>query len=423
MMASSREGWWLLVGFVALCAAAVPTYAQAPDPCPPLDANTSLDGRTRYLACLAGSAAAGEVLAKSIALEVATAPFGSTSGGFTFTFDSSRRIWTRTTSTFGPAFSERALTSGRGKVSAGVNGLRRNYDSFAGGNLGGLEVARLEGANRPADATVLELGLRTETLAVFGHVGVTDRLDVGVAVPMVRIQMNGRSLALRPGGGEFPAELLSAKSSGVGDIAAVGKYRFWEPATNDAASASGLAAMVTVRLPTGDEAGLRGLGITRTLASLVGSTTIGRVSPHGTVGYEFWSSGVSIPSDFLRSAEVEAKDQVVYSAGIEVEVHPLLTANLDVLGRYLRGGGHISSQSFTYPPTSNVFGISRATALVATSQGLHTLVFAPGFKLNLFGGALLSAHALITPSGDGLRDKIAPVVGLDWAFALPSTTP
>jgi hypothetical protein len=388
-----------------------------------LDANTTLDGRTRYLACLAGSAATGEVLAKSIALEVATAPFGSTSGGFTFTFDSSRRIWTRTASSFGPAFAERALTSGRGKVSAGVNVLRRDYDSFADRNLGDIEVARLQGANRPADATILELGLRSETLAIFGHVGVTDRLDVGVAVPMVRIQMNGGSRALRPGGGEFPAELLTAKSSGVGDIAAVAKYRFWEPATNDAASASGLAAMVTVRLPTGDEAALRGLGLTRTLASLVGSTTFGPVSPHVNVGYEFWSSGVSIPSNFLESTAVEAKDQVVYAAGVEVAVHRLLTANMDVLGRYLRGGGRIGAQSFTYAPTSNAFGISSATALAASSQGLHTLVLAPGFKLNLFGGALLSAHALITPWGDGLRDTIAPVVGFDWAFALPDRTP
>jgi hypothetical protein len=386
-----------------------------------LDANTSLDGRTRYLACLAGSAATGEVLAKSIALEVATAPFGSTSGGFTFTFDSSRRIWTRTASTFGPAFSERALTSGRGKVSAGVNVLRRDYDHFADRDLGSIEVARLEGANRPADATVLELGLRTETLAVFGHVGVTDRLDVGVAVPMVSIKMNGRSLALRPGGGEFPAELLTAQSSGVGDVAAVAKYRFWEPSTNDAASASGLAAMLTVRLPTGSEADLRGLGLTRTLASAVGSTTFGRVSPHVNVGYEFWSSGVSIPSNFLDSTVVEAKDQIVYSGGVEVQVHSLLTANVDVLGRYLRGGGRISPQSFTYPPASNDFGISRATALAATSQGLHTFMIAPGFKLNLFGGALLSVHTLITPSGEGLRDSIAPVVGFDWAFALPDT--
>jgi hypothetical protein len=178
-----------------------------------------------------------------------------------------------------------------------------------------------------------------------------------------------------------------------------------------------------VRLPTGDEAGLRGLGITRTLASLVGSTTFGRVSPHVNVGYEFWSSGVSIPSNFLESTAVEAKDQVVYSAGVEVAVHSLVTANVDVLGRYLRGGGRIGPQSFTYAPSSNDFGISSATALAASSQGLHTLVIAPGFKLNIFGGALLSAHALITPSGDGLRDSIAPVVGFDWAFALPDRTP
>ena len=417
MRAWMKRSLSLAVAAVTLSVSAA--YSQTPDPCPADLASESLDGRVRYAACLAGSAAVGEVLSRAIALEIATAPFGSTSGGFTFTFDPATRIWNRTATTFGPAFSERALTSGRGKVSAGVNVLRRDYDSFAGQDLNRLEVARLQGATPPAVSTILDIGLRTETLAVFGHVGVTDNFDVGVAVPLVRVQINGLSRAFRPGGGEFPFEALQARSSGVGDIALIGKYRFWQP-VGGAASGAGLAALVIVRVPTGNEANLRGLGITRTLASLVGSGTFGRVSPHVTAGYEFWSQGISIPTNFLENETVDAKDQVVYSAGVEVEVHPLLTANVDVLGRYLRGAGRVGTQEFRYAPASNQFGITSATVLAASGQGLNTLTIAPGFKLNLWGGALLSAHALITPSGNGLRDRITPVVGLDWTFALPT---
>src|SRR5690554_3084180 len=128
---------------VLLATLAAPVEAQqVPSPCPGELATASLDARVRYVACLAGSAAAGEVLARSIGLEVATAPFGSTSGGFTFTFDPVLRSFFRSASTFGPAFSERATTSGRGRFSGGVNVLRRGYDSLAGQDLKNLEVAR-----------------------------------------------------------------------------------------------------------------------------------------------------------------------------------------------------------------------------------------------------------------------------------------
>ena len=70
---------------------------------------------------IAGSQAAGETLARAMALEVATAPFGSSSGGFTFTFEPSTRTFSRRAGTFGPAFSERSLTIGKGKLSAGFN--------------------------------------------------------------------------------------------------------------------------------------------------------------------------------------------------------------------------------------------------------------------------------------------------------------
>jgi hypothetical protein len=302
-------------------------------------------------------------------------------------------------------------------VSVGVNGLRRTYDTLGGRDLADLDVARLEGGNRPAEATTLNLELRADTAAVFGHVGITDNLDIGIAVPFVRVTMDGLSRAFRPGGGEFPPEPLAARSSGITDVAVVGKYRFWRPAQ---ASQSGLAALVTVRLPTGDEANLRGLGETRALVTLVGSGVVGRVSPFVNVGYEVWSGGIVIPSDFLERSTVEVKDQLIYSGGLEVQLHPLLTTTVDILGRYLRGGGRIEERQFQYNPAFNEFGIVGASVLVASPKGLNTITVAPGFKWNLWGSGLLSAHVLLTATGDGLRDRITPVVGLDWAFALPT---
>lgn len=406
---------------LALGVLAAPAAAQPlPSPCPGELATSSLDARVRYVACLAGSAAAGEVLARSIGLEVATAPFGSTSGGFTFTFDPQLRTFLRSANTFGPAFSERATTSGRGRFSGGANVLRRGYDSLAGQKLPNLEVARLSGAAAPAESTVLNVDVVSETLAVFGHVGITDNLDVGAAIPFVRLRLNGLSRAFPPGGGELPGEAVQAESSGISDMALVGKYQLWKstpPAGGP--STAGIAALGVVRLPTGEEENLRGLGMTRVSMSLVASGALGRVSPHVNVGYEWWSKGIDIPADFLTDATVTAKDQFLYSGGVEFEVHPLLTANVDVLGRFVRGAGRIVPRQFDYDPSANEFGISSARVLVADG-GLNTLTLAPGVKWNLWQGALLSMHTLIGLTSDGLKDSITPVVGIDWAFALPT---
>jgi hypothetical protein len=411
----------LVTALIAAAAAYSPAAAQdVPSPCPGELASTSLDARVRYVACLAGSAAAGEVLARSIGLEVATAPFGSTSGGFTFTFDPVLRTFFRSASTFGPAFSERATTSGRGRFSGGANVLRRGYDSLAGQDLQNLEVARLRGTDAPAETTMLNVDVVSETVAVFGHVGITNNLDVGAAVPFVRLRLTGLARAFPPGGGELPSESVQAESSGISDVTLVGKYQLWKSVPPGGGSTrSGIAALGVVRLPTGEEENLRGLGMTRAALSLVASGAVGRLSPHVNVGYEWWSEGIDIPSDFLTDATVTAKDQILYSGGVEIEVNPLLTANVDVLGRFVRGAGKIAPRDFQYDPATNEFGISSATVLVAQG-GLNTLTLAPGVKWNLWQGALLSMHTLIGITSDGLTDHITPVVGIDWAFALPA---
>src|SRR5687768_2375642 len=53
----------------------------------------------------------GEAIAALSAVEIATAPFGTSSGGFVFKLDPATGLLARTTTTFGPSFAERALTS------------------------------------------------------------------------------------------------------------------------------------------------------------------------------------------------------------------------------------------------------------------------------------------------------------------------
>src|SRR5690606_35559287 len=72
---------------------------------------------------------------QQIVTQLATFPIGTSSGGFSFTFDPALGTFERTTQSFGPAFAERALTNGQGKFTFGVNTQYSRYSSFEGDDL------------------------------------------------------------------------------------------------------------------------------------------------------------------------------------------------------------------------------------------------------------------------------------------------
>ena len=407
----------------SLCFVAHLANAQGPTACglngPVIEcqATGSARDQLRTATFIAGSEAAGETLAQAVALEVATAPFGSSSGGFTFSFDPETRTWSRTSGTFGPAFSERALTIGRGRLSAGFNFLHRSYDRFEDFSLDHFDVFRFQGGALPVTVSDFQLGVKTNTLAAFAHYGLLNTVDIGVSIPYVQLTLEGTSRIFGAANEELQRVLVDASGSGLADVTIAGKYRFWQFGADPAAGAApngALAAAVTVRVPSGDKDELRGLGLTRTLVSLVGSATLGRFSPHVNVGYEFWSDGIEIPRDFQGLVTLVAKDQVQYAGGVEYEVHPQLTLVADVIGRYQRATGSVGYQSFTFPANrSNVQG---ATALVAVPDGVHSMLLAPGAKWNVFRRTLVTAHVLVSITTSGLRDLVTPVIGVDWGF-------
>ena len=351
---------------------------------------------------LAGQAMSA--LASIASLEVSTAPLGTSTGGFTFTFDPQVRAWTRSASSFGPSFAERSLTTGRGKVSAGFNWLHADYDSFNGQDLHNFEFQPAQNAvglpGSPIHSAVA-MNFTSETIVAYGHVGVTNNLDVGVAVPWIRTTLDAEGQVVSGGGqllGVF--ELPEISASGVGDVAIFGKYQFFRQ------DAGGAAVAVELRLPTGDRNAFRGLDITRTLVSGIWSHG-GRVSPHANVGYEFWSDEVAISA----SGDVFAKNQYKYAVGVELEAHPRATVVLDLVGRGLRNGGKVAYQTFP-----GVLPGTAVDALVGVGEGVHQVAFAPGVKWNTVGSFLLTGNVLLSLSNSGLRANVIPVVGIDWAF-------
>jgi hypothetical protein len=362
-----------------------------------------------------GSAPVGQALGLATSLEVATTPFGTSSGGFVFKLDPSTGLQVRTATTFGPSFAERALTSGEGKVSVGVNFISASYKKLGDLSIDNMQLGSVQ-AGSPSVARVgtTSLAITSETVVLSGTIGVTDKVDVGIAVPMVRVKVDGVSTLVN-GAGDV---VLSAKgggtSSGVGDIAAVLKYRllaFGEGPPDP----GGLALLATMRIPSGDRESLRGLGVARTLVSLVFSSGRGRIRPHVNGGFEFWNEGVDVVTNFEKNpSTVTARHQVQYAGGVEFEAAPKLTLVVDLLGRHILGAGKIGFQTTVLPP--NPQGVTSFDSAVAMPEGIQKLTLVPGLKVNLKGSLLLSLNGLTALRDTGLHSRFTPVVGLDLTF-------
>jgi hypothetical protein len=360
-----------------------------------------------------GSPAAASAIALAASLEVTSGPLGTSSGGFVFKLDPSTGLQARTATTFGPSFAERALTSGEGKVSAAVSIKSSNYD-----RLGDASLERmLLGSTTATTAELTRLGytslvMSSTTLVMSGMVGVTDNVDIGVTVPMVTVKLDGLSW-VETGTGDVVLRATGAgKSSGLGDVAGTLKYRFLTFGTG-LPDPGGVAVIATVALPTGDAENFRGMGITRTYVGGIASFGRGRLRPHVNGGYERWSDGIDVVTDFRQNTTLTARDQIRYAAGVELEAAPKLTLLLDLMGRRIRHAGEVGSRT---EPASNVPGITAFTSAVALPEGIHKLELVPGLKLNVKGTMLFSLNVLTSLMDNGLHARVTPVAGIDLTF-------
>jgi hypothetical protein len=391
-------------------------------------------------------------------VQLSTLPIGSSSGGFSYAFDPALGTFRRASTSFGPLFAERAATIGRGRFSAGFNYQHSSYDKFEGSNLddgsikfylrhqeccsssGGAPVPPFFGVVDEPDGSLfspffegdlieaaLSLDVSTDMVAVFGNYGLTDRWDVGLAVPFVRVDMDATVLATiqrlatanNPNihtfqsGADVTTQTFtsSGSASGIGDIELRTKYRLFD------FPAGGLAAALDVRLPTGDEANLLG-GSTQVKFFMVESSGTDRVTQHLNVGYTM-SRNSSGASSAVGLADFP--DELSYALGLEVVVEPRVTVIGDIVGRNLRGAGRLglASKTFEFQPQGNPLPPIASTTFdefEARSGNLNLLYGTAGVKVNPKGNLLLSASVLFPLTDSGLKSRLTTIVGMDYAF-------
>ncbi len=357
--------------------------------------------------------------------QLATVPIGSPTGGFAFTFDAASGTFQRATDSFGPAFADRALTNGRGKLTFGTNFQYSKYTSFEGEKLDDGEIKfYLTHQDLPGDLfferDLIEAALRADissaTTTMFGNYGVTDRLDLALAVPIVQVQIDATvdatiirlasagltTLHSFAGGAASRSFTSSGDASGIGDMLVRAKYRF------ASSPGGGFAAGIDLRLPTGDSENLLGTGAAGAAFTLIGSTTRGKLGPHFNVGY----------TANQESDVVNLPDEFVFRLGSEYVATPRITLNADLLGRTLidAGGLELTSVEHTYTNNAGVSGSTRFDEYVARSGSLNLLNLAVGGKFNLRGNFLLNANVLFALNDAGVIARVTPVIGFDYTF-------
>ena len=427
-----------------------------------------------------------EAFNSQIATQFATFPLGSSSGGMTYVFDGALGTLRRGSRSFGPSFAERALTIGPRKLNAGFNYQRTTYRQFEGQNLTDGSVkfylrhqdccgvvitpptfvfsATPNGTllNPPFEGDLVEAALSldatTNTTAFFANYGVSDRWDIGIALPVVRVDLNASVTArvvrlvtgtLPPGFVPDPEMLRAAlnthtfeidnpnatrtvvhnaSATGLGDVVLRTKYQFVR------AMGGGLAAAVDLRLPSGDPHNLLGTGGTQVKALFVASDDRGRVGHHANVGYTAASGSVAGMIAGLTSASIP--DELNYSGGVEFVASPRLTLLGDFVGRTLRGAGRlkVTTKAFEYDyplaaftttpdatiSCGGIVGNVCRTAMFDEFDprpgNLNLLLGTVGMKFNPFGNWLISGSVLFPLTDAGLRSRVTTVIGLDYAF-------
>jgi hypothetical protein len=353
------------------------------------------------------------------------------------------------------SFAERAATLGKGAFSFGFGQQSVHYAKLDGIEIESGDLTMIFEHNNccgpnanPGQVTDLTPEFEKDLLEqkigididrnVFATVvdfGVTDRIDLGVVVPFVKLDMHTRvsSRILRTATEADPTihkfdelELAtrttygSAHPRGIGDIVVRGKAQLVKTENG-----GGIAVAVNLNLPTGDEEELLGTGAFRADARFIWSEQFGRVGAHFNGGYT--TSGGSLPDSFTTPVDplsqrgvasddqLKLPDEINIVGGIEYAVAPRVGISGDIIARQLRNVWTFDSAAVTFPGRGPGGNIPNDLQAAGQDNVLQTLA-GLGMRVHLGRPLLLSFDVVLPITGDGLMPKTVVVGGFSLAF-------
>jgi hypothetical protein len=226
-------------------------------------------------------------------------------------------------------------------------------------------------------------------LTLSANYGLTDRLDLGAAVPFVTLHLSGQRIDTYRGN-ELLKTLASATASAQGDVAIRAKYNLLRRGSR------GLAVGGETRLPTGNKQNLLGAGRASVKPLLVASIDRGRVASHVELGYTI--GGLS--------------NELQYGGAVTVSGSRLTWIG-EIMGRRVEQLGALVETTESNPRLPGVDTIRLTSAAGATDRALAVA----GVKWNFSSTWLLSASVIRPLTTAGLNASWIPTVTFDYSFS------
>jgi len=369
-------------------------------------------------------------LTNSIGSNASNVPVSAASGGSTFSFEGGVPV--RTSSSAGPVYGERAQTLGRGRVLAtltrtGVSfktlrGVDLDHltftfthanvdfegcDSIAGGDCSLLGVPALE--NETIDLS-LALDVRLTVTSFLLSYGLTDRIDLGVVLPVVSTTLQGSSSAQIVPFGPPPAvhffggttddpvltasRFVQGSATGVGDVAARVKVNLRR------GSPVAVALLADTRFPTGSSMDLLGSGSFAVRGLAIVSARFGDFSPHANLGYLY------------RGGPFES-DAVLATAGFDHLLAPWATLAVDLVSELQVGDSPLQVPGPVVIESPYRRVITPTTIPDSRDDQVNASL---GVKLSAARGLTAIANGEWPLNRGGLRPDLIWTFGLEYNF-------
>jgi hypothetical protein len=439
-------------------------------------------------------------------------PLGSPGSGLVYVYDPALKTFTASTEDLGPILTERANTTGRHKVRVGITYQRFSFGTLDGASLHSLPASfthimdpgsmgmsdwtcavscdgtinknqsvpvppitnctampmtttdsntDLCGFVRDRIDTVTKIDLRLNQVTASATLGLTNRIDVSLAIPIINVGMDVVSTARIINNSNTSDHLFkmarcspntapcsdavfrnSSSASGIGDIVLRAKGVVWS------GERAAVAVGADLRFPTGDELNFLGSG-TFGFTPFAVFSYAARVSPHVNVGYEVNGNSVlagtisqptcvgnppvcSAPSTI---SDGHLPNQFLYSGGADVIlVRKRLAGTFDLIGQRVLNARRstIKTQMFLGPcgpanmapgqtgycsPSSTSTAPDVPNQALTETKGSFNITSASlGAKVRITDKFVIFGNALIKLDDGGLRAKVVPLVGASFGF-------
>lgn len=349
-------------------------------------------------------------LSASLAVARSQGPVPSASGAFRFGWDPELDTFVRSSQSLGSLLAERAPTLGKNTFTIGVSYSHIDFDTLDGDSLRRVRTTQpalsesfldtLPPSDRAIFAddillTQLNLKFTFNLIYLTAAYGITDNIDVSLALSINQAEMKGQATAviLDPND-DFDQVVFAADQDGVitdasicdppfscaadsfhesafgtGDLFLRSKWHFANTRFAD------FATVGVLTIPTGNADDFLGFHDVTFTPWLVASKPFGRIEPHLNLGYSIRSGKDVSQAQWIVGSDVRATDW--------------LTLAVDFLGYH---DDH--------------------------RDGINDDIYqsALGFKVNPFGEAILGTSFQLPLNRQGLRADVVYTVQLEYTF-------